>query len=423
MQNLNDQYKKNSAYTGSTISSTGTALSAKAMANIGAMNGSAKADGANYLTVTDGVDSKHLYAGAPGISDHLIASFFVNRAVSSAKWTIKNGDKSVSTGAVEDLGYYSGQWATNATGGELFKSWLINGDNSVPYFVHRGIADINLSKLDEGDYTLEFSFDVKGAAVTQTKSYTLTVDKTAPELNSLSIRESSGKQYLDVIGKGADYRATANVTATVDTTKVDGSDDLYSASFRLTDRWIKDDRIYVELTDLAHNKLIVIIKPSDITFSVASTFFTNKHTFDIAPISFKNGVTTYTVSLTNTSGKDITVPGKYYIYMNVGKNLSNVSVKVSGSEADFSYDANTGMLSILMGKDDADFSVSYDGKGSDTPSTDNTDKPGTSENPGTSEEKPSKKGCGGSVIAASTTLGALALVATAVALKKKKEQK
>ena len=303
----------------------------------------------------------------------------------------------------------------------MFKSWLVNGDNAVPYFVHRGIADINLSKLDEGNYTLEFSFDVKGAGITQTKSYTLTVDKTAPELNSLSIREKSGKQYLDVVGKGADYRATANVTATVDTTKVDGSDDLYSASFRITDRWIKDDRVYVELTDLAHNKLMVIVKPSDITFSVASTFFTNKHTFDIAPISSKNGVTTYSVAFTNTSGKDFNPTGSYYIYMNVGKNLSNVSVKVSGSDAKFSYNPETGLISVLMGKNDASFSISYDGSGNtDKPST---EKPGTSENPGTSEEKPSKKGCGGSVIAASTTLGALALVATAVALKKKKEQK
>ena len=74
-----------------------------------------------------------------------------------------------------------------------------------------------------------------------------------------------------------------------------------------------------------------------------------------------------------------------------------------------------------MGKNDASFSISYDGSGNtDKPST---EKPGTSENPGTSEDKPSKKGCGGSVIAASTTLGALALVVTAVALKKKKEQK
>ena len=109
--------------------------------------------------------------------------------------------------------------------------------------------------------------------------------------------------------------------------------------------------------------------------------------------------------------------------MNVGKKLSNVSVKVSGSDANFSYNPETGLVSVLMGKNDASFSISYDGKGSDTPSTDNTEKPGTSENPGTSEDKPSKKGCGGSVIAASTTLGALALVATAVALKKKKEQK
>ncbi len=407
MQNLNDNYKKSSAYTGSTISSTGTAMTTKSWSTIGAMNGSAKADGVNYLSVTDGNDSTHLYAGAPGISDHLITTFFVNRSVSEANWVIKNGSTAKSTGKIEDLGYYSGTWALDGTGsGELYKSWLISGDNSVPYFAHRGVADISLSSLDEGDYTIEFNFTVAGTGTIQTKSYTLTIDKSAPELNSLSIREDNGKQYLDVVGKGADYNATANTTAVVSTSKVDGSDDLYSASFRITDAWTKSDKITLELTDLAHNKLVVIVKPSDISFSVGATFFTNKYNFYISPISVKNGSYTYSVSFDEKNK----ITGDFYVYMNAGKNLSNVSVKVSGENADFNYDATTGLLSIKLGKDDTSFTVSYEG--GVTPDN----------NSGKTSES-TKKGCGGSVIAASTSLGALALVATAVALKKKKEQK
>ncbi len=413
MQNLNDNYKKSNAYTGSTISSTGTTMTTKAWSTIGAMNGSAKADGVNYLSVTDGVDSKHLYAGAPGISDHLITTFFVNRSLSSANWTIKSGTTAKLSGSIEDLGYYSGTWALGGSGSELYKSWLINGDNSVPYFAHRGVADINLSSLDEGDYTIEFNFNIAGTSTTQTKSYTLTVDKSAPELNSISVREDNGRNYLDVVSKGADYRATANTTAFVSTTKVEDSEDLYSASFRITDTWAKADKVTLELTDLAHNKLVVIVKPSDVSFSVGSTFFTNKYNFYISQISAKNGSYTYSISFDDNNK----ITGDYFVYMNVGKNLSNVSAKVSGDDTDFSYDATTGMLAIKLGKDDTSFTVSY--QGGDTPTPDS----GKTSDNGGSTSSDTKKGCGGSVIAASTSVGALALVAAAVALKKKKEQK
>ncbi len=415
MQNLNDSYKKSSAYTGSTISSTGTAMTTKSWSTIGAMNGSAKADGVNYLSVTDGSDSTHLYAGATGISDHLITTFFVNRSLSSAKWTIKSGTTTKLSGNISDLGYYSGTWALDGTGsGELYKSWLINGDNSVPYFAHRGVADINLSSLEEGDYTIDFDFDIAGTGTTQTKSYTLTVDKSAPELNSLSIREENGNQYLDVIGKGASYRATANTTAFLATTKVEGSDDLYSASFRITDAWKKSDKITLELTDLAHNKLVVLVRPSEINFSVGSTFFTSKYNFYISQISTKNGSYTYSVGFDEKNK----ITGDFYVYMILNKNLSDVSVKAGGADVEFSYDASTGFLSFKLGKDDTSFTISY--TGGVTPTPDN-DSGKTSDDSGTSNS--TKKGCGGSVIAASTSLGALALVATAVALKKKKEQK
>ncbi len=415
MQNLNDNYKKASAYNGSTISATGASLSSKAISNIGNMNGSAKADGANFLTVTDGKDPTHLYAGATGISDHIITTFFVNRAVSNATWSIKNGSNEVLNGQIADLGYYSGTWAT--VNGELYKSWLVNGDNSVPYFLHRGYADINLSKLDEGDYTLEFNFQVKGAGVTQTKSYTLTVDKTAPELQSITTRSANNRTYLDIVAKGADYRATANTTAVVNTTKVEGSDNLYSASFNITDRWMKDNRIYIEITDLAHNKLVVMVHPQDPTFSVGSTFFTNKNDFDVSQV--KTGV--YNVSLFNANGTDMKVTDKYYVYMNIGKNLTKVSVKIGGEDAKFNYDVETGILAVEMGKEDNSFTVSFEGgnePGKDTTTT----EPGK-DTSASGDSSSDKKGCGGSVIAASSIAGALALTGVALALKKRREQK
>lgn len=416
MQNLNDNYKKASAYNGSTISATGASLSSKALSNIGNMNGSAKADGANFLTVTDSKDPSHLYAGATGISDHIITTFFVNRSVSDASWSIKNGSTEVLTGQISDLGYYNGTWAT--VNGELYKSWLVNGDNSVPYYLHRGYADINLSKLDEGDYTLDFNFQVKGAGVTQTKSYTLTVDKTAPELQSITTRSANDRTYLDIVAKGADYRATANTTAVVNTTKVEGADNLYSASFNITDRWMKDNRIYVELTDLAHNKLVVMVHPEDLTFSVGSTFFSNKNDFAVSQV--KTGV--YNVELFNANGTDMKVTDKYFVYMNIGKNLTKVNVTIGGENAKFSYDAESGVLSIEMGKDDNSFTVSFEGGSNPGKDTSSTTEPGK-DTSSSGDSSSDKKGCGGSVIAASSIAGALALTGVALALKKRREQK
>ena len=429
MQNLNDNYKKSSAYTGSTLSATGSAVTGTKLTNLGAMNTSAKADGVNYLSVTDGNDPTHIYAGATGISDHLISVFFVNRSLKEATWTIKNNSGAVAaSGTIGDLYYYGGTW-TDTKSGEICKSWLVTGDNSQPYFVHRGFSDISLSSLEEGDYTLTYSFKVAGLTTDniQEKSYTLTIDRTSPELKGLVAgKTSSGKDTIQVLAEGATNTASMNITASQKTTKVEGSDNLYTATFNVTDAWKKNDKIYLEVTDYAHNSLNVIIHPSDLTFSVASTFFTSKNDYTIDAISSKNGNTTYQVTILDAKGSEATLRSGYTVYVQLNSNLdkSDIKVTVGGEDATFTYDADTGMLAIEMGKDDTSFTINQTPKsqgGDTTDSGSTSDK--TTDSGSTSDNSSSKKGCFGSVATVSCTLGAIALLTGAIALKKKKEDK
>lgn len=413
MQNLNDTYKKTKAYTGSTLTGTANSLSNTSLTSIGSMNSSPVADGVDYFTVTDGEDSTHIYAGASNASQHLIATFFVLRSLSGASWSIKSGSTTKASGSIGML-YYGNSSFTTVSGGEIYKSWLVNGDESVPYYVSKGYADINVSKLDEGDYTLEFDFDVAGTGKTQTKSYNLTIDKTAPSLYSASIRTTNdNRQYIDIVSRGGSLATTIETTQTRIPTLVSGSDDLYTSTFPLSSTWTKEDRMLVEISDYAHNVLTLVLKPSNISFSIASTFFTKKTDYSIDQASVNNGVYTYQVSIFDSkTKKDIKMSGTYTLYMQLDKNLvaSEIQVSISGQSTTFSYDPDTGIISFTMpASATADFSINKQVKKSD--SSDTSDNGGK------------KKGCGGSIVAVSSSLGAVAALTAAVVLKKKKENK
>lgn len=417
MQNLgNDQYKKSDAYTGSTLSARSSSLSQAMLNQLGNMSISAQANGMEFLSVT-GEEKNHVYAGAPGISDHLISVFFVNRAIDKATWTVKakNGS-TVKSGSVQDLYVYGDNFYAQET--DLAKSWMVNTTSTLaPFAIHRGYADIDLSKVAEGEYTLEYSFTPKGTGVAQVKSYPLTVDKTAPTVSSVSLRKDGEDTALDVVAKGASATITADITLSRATEKVEGSDDLYSTWFWMNQKWIDNDRVLLELTDYAHNSTKVIVKPSMIDFSVSSTFFTNRNDFMISLISSKNGKYTYTVAITDTAtGNDITPKGDYYVTVAVAKGLDpeSIIVNVDGEQIDTVYDATTGTLTIKLSKDAGSFDINVKTASQTDP------KPNPQPTP---DPEPEKKGCSGSVIAASSTLGALALLATAIAVKKKKEQK
>lgn len=444
MQNLNDTYKKSNAYTGSTLSSRGSSLSSSELNQIGNMSTSAKANGTTYLSVTgdtsDEEEKNHIYAGAKGISDHLISVFFVNRSVEDANWSIETSTGSVvKKGGISRMYLYGDNYVNLNAGSNsdseshynLAKSWIYSSTStSSPFAINRGYADIDLSSVDEGEYVLKYSFDLKGVNKTQVKQYDLSIDKTAPQLASLSITKDGSDQSLNVTAKGANSSISANVTLRRTPTKVSGSDDLYSTNFWLTDDMISSDKVFLQLEDYAHNQATVIVKPSQIQFAVASTFFTQKQDFAITLYSSANNIYHYSVSIFDAStGNDIKMTGDYTIIVQLatGLNPDDIEVLVEDSETETEYDATTGSLIIHMGKNATAFSINQKPVSDNNPSTSDSTSSNTSDststdNGGTSNSN-TKKGCGGSVIAASSSIGALALVTLAVALKKKKEDK
>ncbi|MDY4550160.1 MAG: S8 family serine peptidase [Candidatus Enterosoma sp.] len=434
MQNLgSDQYKKPNAYTGSTLSATKSSLTQSQLNQIGNMTTSAKPDGMTYLSVTGDEErpNYHIYAGAPGISEHLISVFFINRSLSSASWTIKDAsNKTVKTGKIGDFFYYNGSFISSSDF-QLCKSWLYPiGSADVLYGIHRGYADIDLSNVKEGDYTLEYSFTPLGTGKTQVKQYPLTVDKTAPSLSKASIVSKGDDQVLQLEAKGASDSISCNVSFTRKTDKI--GDDLYSTNFYVLNDWIENDRIFLELTDYAHNKTTTIIKPSQIEFSVSSTFFTTKNNFSVTLLSSAGGMYTYEILITDLNDNEVTLKSGYSVNIQLATGLDPdaLTVLVDSEDADFEYNAETGMLVVKMNKDSTTIMINSlpvtPGNGGNTsetvpPSSEPSTEPST-EQPSEPGE-PSKKGCSGSVVLSSSMLGALALLTAGIALKKKREDK
>jgi hypothetical protein len=440
MQGLNEQYAKPNAYTGSTLSATGSNPSSTVLNQIGEMQKSALANGSDFLSVT-GADNNTLYAGAPGISDKLVAVMFVNRSLTSATWSVtKDGASNPSAkGTFGDLFKWQSGYSVNTSMG-INKSFLVTDDTG--YVLHRAYACMDISKVPEGNYKLKFEFNVHSTGKTQVKEYNLVIDKTAPELVSTAVRENGSRYYLDLVARGNNNTAKFNTTNTVVPTLVEGTTDDYKSSYSFNAKTYESNKIHVILTDYAHNELALLVHPQELYFSVGSTFFTNKNDFAIVNYG-TNGSYDYTIEIQDAKGNAITPKADYilYIQLDTGLNAEDIIVSVDGEAGNFTYDAASGMLAIKMPKDAAYFSLNFAPKGSpeDTGTTSTTEPTTETSEPTTETSEPTttsttapegttssegeKKGCGGSVVAASTIAGSLALLGTAIAFKKKREDK
>lgn len=440
MQGLNEQYAKPNAYTGSTLSATGSNPSSTVLNQIGEMQKSALANGSDFLSVT-GADNNTLYAGAPGISDKLVAIMFVNRSLTSATWSVtKDGASTPSAkGTFGDLFKWQSGYSVNTSMG-INKSFLVTDDTG--YVLHRAYACMDISKVPEGNYKLKFEFNVHSTGKTQVKEYSLVIDKTAPELVSTAVRENGSRYYLDLVARGNNNTAKFNTTNTVVPTLVEGTSDDYKSSYSFNAKTYESNKIHVILTDYAHNELALLVHPQELYFSVGSTFFTNKNDFAIVNYG-TNGSYDYTIEIQDAKGNAITPKADYvlYIQLETGLNSEDIIVSVDGEDGNFTYDAASGMLAIKMPKDAAYFSLNFAPKGSpeDTGTTSTTEPTTETSEPTTETSEPTttsttapegttssegeKKGCGGSVVAASTIAGSLALLGTAIAFKKKREDK
>lgn len=432
LHNLNSQYAKPNAYAGSTISASGATLSATQLTSVLTNTTSLRANGTTLLSVNGSDDDKtHLYAGAKGVSDVLHASFFVNRSLSSASWTLTNkSGATTANGTLGDLFLYSDTAAVNNASAGVAKSWLVaSGENII---FHRAYGEINLSTVAEGDYTLTFSFNVRGTNKTQTKSYTLTVDKTAPEVTNVTKKTTStGRTNLTVTSTDASMIAIGSINHT--TTKV--SDNVYTASGNLTTSEVNADKVLITATDYAHNTSYALVHPSNLNSFVMGTFLTANNDFILTeedPSSHS-----YSIAVTDKKGNDITLKSDYYVAVRIeaGLNVSDIIVKRTNVETtDFTYDSQTGMLIIHMTKDDFDFELSHailsDNGGNTSSSTSDSTSSATSDSSSTNNnsssstsDEPKKGGCFGSVVAASSIAGALALFGVALGFKKKREEK
>ena len=443
LQHLNDNYKKPNAYTGSTLSASSSAQNN--FADLASFAGSFKPNGIKYLTVAN--DEGKLYAGAPGISEHLNAVFYINRSLTTASYELinKNGT-SVKNGDIKLL-YARSSTSVEAVPSNqlgLPKSMLFSLSDGSGYSMYRGVTDIDLSRVAEGDYKLRFNFtlkgvlDANGANHVQTKEYDLTVDKTAPSLASATL---DSQNRLTIVANGANDVIKIGFTG-ISSTLVEGTENQYYAKVKLKDREINDNFVAVTLYDFAHNEYTVLLHPDNLTFAVGSTFFTNKNDYFLADFDPENHG--YTVSLIDAKGDDMIVPADFDVYVQLATGLSKdtIVVRIDSAICDedkYDYDSTTGILTIHMDKDSAAFAINYapinpsEKDSSSTPDSSSTSPDSSSTAPAPSTDssssttptpEPEKKGgCGGSVIAATSSVAALGAFATALALKKKREDK
>ncbi len=423
VQNLsNAEYRKSNAYTGSTLTAVASNFSSTNIENIAKLNTSGKADGATKLSLNYDIDSK-LHAGSAS-ANTLLAVFFVNRSISDASWSIKKGSTSVSTGKIADYGYASGGITSS---GSLTKSWLYTGDGIM---MHHGIAQIPLSAVNEGEYTLEFSFALKGVSTTQKKTYTLVVDKTDPVYEGVATSTSNNKNYMTLTTNGGNAAYYANSIG-YNTAKVAGSSNSYSAKIALRDTNIENESVLVSAQDINHNESKYLINPLDTSIVAKSSQFTNKMKISAALLNSSGGQYQYDFAIADFNDNPITLKADYEIYVQLATGLtaSDLDVSVDSEDQSFTYDATTGILTIKMPRSAAGFTINSklinkstlgEQTSSGSSSSSSSSSSSTSDNTSSST---SGGGCGGSIIAVSSIVGAAALVGVGLLIKKKREDK
>ena len=349
IKNLNGSAARRNAYTGSTLTASGSAPNSSEISRIGDLSTSAAPNGTSYLDIAQYDENGDLYlkAGAEGVSDHLVSVFYVNRSVSEATWTITGGGVN-KEGQIGDLYEYGTGWGVN-NGAGLAKSLFVPSTET--YIMHHGYACIDISSLAEGEYTLSYNFTLRGTNTTQTSSYKLVIDKTAPEFISATTQTSStGRQQLVVTTKGGDAAISYAGRAAIPT-KVEGSDDLYRATLTLTDSIIEDNdgRLNLTITDTAYNSTSVIVHLNSLNAFVSANGLPDDADFVLQPTNITAGNYAYDVTLIDAAGSDLDYTGTVTLTLHVGTGLdaSTITATANGQAVEnISYDSTTGYVTL-----------------------------------------------------------------------------
>lgn len=444
LKNLNASYKKDNAYVGSTLAGHGGAVKSSVINNILNFNTAGLSSFSGEFTdvVDESTGSTRIVAGGEGGSDHLFATFFVQRNVSAASWSITKNGSSVKTGKITNKWLYGG--TTMMESDNLLKSWLIIDSTNMN--ASRAMCDIDLNGLSDGDYQLSFSFtlsaqDNGGKSEVQVKSYPLLIDTVAPVLKSLEMFKDGSDSYLRVTTD-----SFANLSAT--TGAAGSTDDNNMTDLYLFDEDLTNTALFIDFQDAAKNTNGLLLNMTDLSLFVFGKGLQNGYHVEKTEINYDTGM--WNVEILNQKGDIVSPSGESYkIFAYVGKNITDLSVSEIGGAAavkvdnifsdntagHFAYDASTGYVVMNLAPGATTFTCNYlpiqaDGTPTKasftpaptpTPTPDNsTSKPSTDSSTST-DNKPSKSGCGGSVIAASSTLGAIALASIAIAFRKKRE--
>ena len=403
------------AYTGSTLSATNS-FSGSDMMNIADMKSSALAGSSNKYVSVEGPatepaegENRTLYAGAEGTSDVLAATFFVNRSIKDNSWTIRKGNQVKDTGKLADY-TADGMYANDGT---LYRSILLTGTTG--YAIHRAYAAIPLKDLDEGEYTLEFSFTLRATGTVQTKTYNLIIDKTAPELVSSTFQTtSSGRTQLSVVSRGGEYLtafgASVNQTTRVVPTKVEGSDDLYQTNINITDAMLEADKVVVTFYDYAYNTATYIIHPSNVGTTIEGDGLDANNDFYFDLINQDDSGYLFDFTLLDEEGQPYTdFEGKLTLnfYLGTGLDigtplasaaaegnstqLQEIVCTVNGADATAIYDPSTGYASLTFNLEGGYASISIPleiQNPSELPSGDSSSTPGSGDSSNNSSSTP-----------------------------------
>lgn len=361
IKNVTDRtVQRPNAYTGSTLSAT-SSFSTSDMLSISEMRSSARAGQGKYVSVEgpsidtdgDGEGETTLYAGAEGVSDVLVASFFVNRSISDSSWVIEGTNLSGKLSDATGEGVYSE--------GGLYRSILLAG--STGYAIHRAYAGISLKTIPEGTYTLTFSFTLRATNTVQTKSYNLVVDKTAPELVSTQYSTtSSGRIRLEVITRGGDaytsFGALTGATNRVIPTKVEGSDDLYSTVINVSDAMIESNGISITFHDYANNAANYVLKPDNLGSTIVGEGLSQGDTFNFDLLNQDDSGYMYDFTLLRADGSVYDdYEGEITVNLYLGKDL-DIGTPLSSTAAAGS--SSLGLQEITCYVDGNPVSAIYD---------------------------------------------------------------
>lgn len=351
IQNLSGTAAKINAYTGSTLTATGSTPTNAELSRIGSLTSSANQDGSKYLAINredEETGETYLKAGAPGVSDHIVNLFYVNRSISSATWSI-TGNGANKSGGIGDLFNWSSGWAVqNATYG-LAKSLFV--PSTTTYEMHHGYACIDLSDLAEGEYTLTYSFTLRGTGTTQEKSYRLVIDKTAPTLVSTQLQTNEeGRTQLVVTSKGGDYSVRFS-GRTVSAEPVEGEDDLYTATLNLTDAMLENNTFNFVVRDTSYNDIQCTVHLNSMDVIVSGSDVPDDSDFALEPVTFANGTYAYNLIITDDTGADLTDfngTARVSAFVGTGLDSNSLSVTVNGETltSGYSYDSASGYLTI-----------------------------------------------------------------------------